>query len=518
MEEGANMFVYQVVKSLKEYEPQTFSQASSKPLLDTEPLPPLEQPLEEDVLYIASGPIPSEYFTFPIHLLWLGGFLPNNYQDPACVIVLSHCPDPAAVVRRVHDLFKEEWRLAGFSSLLLNMLADNSSVQAVVEKAHQFWGRLIFVFDAGFSLIAANWETIDRDPDARHFIENRYMTPEDMKAINFDHIHQRAMRSEAPVLVRNPHYRGDRIVARLNFSHKTVGHVVITAGDNSPFSSFDYQAMAVLRDIIVQIVQRDEFMRNSRGFHYEHLICDLLDGKIPLGQQLQDRLAYLDFHFEQLTYIMVAELARTPQFLNPSYVRNRLESLLMGSRSILYNGQILLLTTRRETDAISCEELDAVSSYCQKAGLYCGLSNSFERVAQLPQFYQQALRALELGASDHPGLFNYQNYAAEHVAALFRAKESAEAFCHPVVRRLVEYDREHRTDLTATLYHFLRCERNVVHTAEVMHLHRNTLSYRLKKILDFTHLNLDDPENRQYLMLSLLVDQTWAKSCHDSNK
>ena len=49
------------------------------------------------------------------------------------------------------------------------------------------------------------------------------------------------------------------------------------------------------------------------------------------------------------------------------------------------------------------------------------------------------------------------------------------------------------------------CERDVPRTSEMLIIHRSTLLYRLKKINALVNLNLDDPNQRVYLLLSLWV-------------
>ena len=46
-------------------------------------------------------------------------------------------------------------------------------------------------------------------------------------------------------------------------------------------------------------------------------------------------------------------------------------------------------------------------------------------------------------------------------------------------------------------------ERDIPGTSQALIIHRTTLLYRLKKIRSIIGLNLDDPETRLYLLLSL---------------
>lgn len=68
---------------------------------------------------------------------------------------------------------------------------------------------------------------------------------------------------------------------------------------------------------------------------------------------------------------------------------------------------------------------------------------------------------------------------------------------------LLRYDQEKDTQYFETLRAWLRCERNIPETAQKLIIHRTTLVYRLKKIAALTGLDLDDPQRRLYLLLSL---------------
>ena len=80
--------------------------------------------------------------------------------------------------------------------------------------------------------------------------------------------------------------------------------------------------------------------------------------------------------------------------------------------------------------------------------------------------------------------------------------------CPAYLLDLMEYDRIQGTQYYNTLRVYLLCERNIPATAAALIIHRTTLTYRLGKILELTHLNLDNANLRMYLLLSFqLLDQ-----------
>lgn len=458
-----------------------------------------EGPAEENELYLLSpGEDPRPLLEQRTSVL-LWGAIPEG-QWKANVISLS-AGTPAQVLPLLEQELAQERRLADCARQLLTILAAGGSLQDLVDRGFQLLNMPLAVFDAGFRLVAATWEVPVSDPAGRRMLESRYLSPEDMKAINVDQTHTKVIGSDTPVLVRSPHYPGARLVVRLNIGPKNVGHLVAT-DQLHPICPLDYRTVALLRDVMVQLLRRDEFVRSSDGLYYEYLISDLLDGRVDIAQ-LRDRLSYTGLHFEALIYITVAEPARSGRYLSPPHIRNRFERLLPGSCSMMYKGQILLITTRRESQPVSREEIERFRQYCREEGIYCGQSNPFFRPDELPDFYSQAIQALQLGAASGPSLYIYSELAVSHLSSLICRTERPEVFAHPAVRALLRADREKGTELALTLFQFLRCERNSYAAAAQMHIHRNTLLYRMKKVEQLAALHLDDPEEREYLWLSL---------------
>ncbi|MGB1253855.1 MAG: PucR family transcriptional regulator, partial [Candidatus Promineifilaceae bacterium] len=80
-------------------------------------------------------------------------------------------------------------------------------------------------------------------------------------------------------------------------------------------------------------------------------------------------------------------------------------------------------------------------------------------------------------------------------------------FCDQVIGPLVEYDRDHRSNLVQTIEEFFNHHGNVSKTAEALFIHRNTLLYRLDRIQDLTEHNLDMSDMRLALHIALKLWQ-----------
>ena len=85
------------------------------------------------------------------------------------------------------------------------------------------------------------------------------------------------------------------------------------------------------------------------------------------------------------------------------------------------------------------------------------------------------------------------------------------SFYQESVGGLEEYDREHGGELVQTLEEMLKYP-TITETAQVLHVHRNTLLYRIQRIQEITNMNLDDGDNRLIFHLALKMRDVIRRS------
>ena len=135
--------------------------------------------------------------------------------------------------------------------------------------------------------------------------------------------------------------------------------------------------------------------------------------------------------------------------------------------------------------------------------LAVGISMPVYRLGELAIAYEQALFAINVDgnggirrAADHAMTFLLRLLSENRMSALLR---------HPAIALLKNYDEKNHTDLLLTLETYLNhnCSQN--RTAETLHVHLNSLKYRLRRIVDLTGLDLHDSEELLYLQISFRI-------------
>lgn len=135
---------------------------------------------------------------------------------------------------------------------------------------------------------------------------------------------------------------------------------------------------------------------------------------------------------------------------------------------------------------------------------HIGISLLFQDIAKLKVAYRQAKNALDIGSKFAPEklVLHYGKYAIYDMLWQYGKTMPLTSACVPYLNNLT--DKTGNNNL-AILYHYIRSERNISSTANIVHMHRNSVIYRLQKIQDALKLNLDDPDVRLWLMVSFKI-------------
>jgi hypothetical protein len=130
-----------------------------------------------------------------------------------------------------------------------------------------------------------------------------------------------------------------------------------------------------------------------------------------------------------------------------------------------------------------------------------------DAVTSVSEFGPAVASALER-LDDAPGgerISVARSAATDGYRTLLRAvsPQTRLAFAHSVLEPLLEYDAHHGADLVDTIRVFLACGGSWQDAARRLHIHPNTLRYRITRIEDLTHRNLSDMGDRVDLFLAL---------------
>lgn len=206
------------------------------------------------------------------------------------------------------------------------------------------------------------------------------------------------------------------------------------------------------------------------------------------------------------------------------------EHFLQKFRRVMdtYSGQRLLFQTAEQNRLIilfsfifPVEGTGRLSSFLHKllgelgqsegGRLTAGCSPEYREYTSAAEAYREALQILEMKKRlpyHTRELLLYEEIGFwAYLPAILEQKRSRprrSALLYP----LKEHDREHKSDFLKTLAVYLSLNGNLKESAAFLHIHTNTLMYRLNRIAEITGRSLKETDYRTSIYLDLLTEET----------
>ncbi len=186
-----------------------------------------------------------------------------------------------------------------------------------------------------------------------------------------------------------------------------------------------------------------------------------------------------------------------------------------------YTFRRMLCTELEESDAASicCEyedkvvilteenRLNNVLSFIQQRiparNTAIGISMPVPELEFLYVGYQQCLFAL--GDTPQPGIRYCRDLAMPYLLQNLRNTPMSSHLLHPAIGILKKYDAESETQLLETLHTYVRSGCRQSEAADLLHVHLNTLKYRLRRITELTDIDFRNYDELLYVQLSLAM-------------
>jgi DNA-binding PucR family transcriptional regulator len=174
--------------------------------------------------------------------------------------------------------------------------------------------------------------------------------------------------------------------------------------------------------------------------------------------------------------------------------------VLVGVR----DGEVVALYPVAEAAAVDsvrleCAEL-AVALVAD--GVAIGMSGWHTGVPAIAIGYEEARAAERLaeGTGRSGRALAFDEVLIDHIV---RSSPVIERALDETLRPLVAYDRARHTDLVATLGAYVEAGFNVTKSAAALHVHPNSVVYRLRRIKQLTGHDVHDPNQLLVLILSV---------------
>ena len=252
--------------------------------------------------------------------------------------------------------------------------------------------------------------------------------------------------------------------------------------------------------------------QNAVGIAEERMratfLDELLAAEIADEEAWVRRGASLTYDLTRPHVAMLVEASHVPNWPAPllrfMQVRNVQAPHTRRNEGLLVFWPIDNASSGRELKVIAGEFAEQIQMQYPRARLVIGIGRPGVGVANWRQSQQQARESWRLGKEWEASPVTYFGDLGLYqlLTGLSTSPEAARFF-RKTLGRLISHDENKHSELVQTIEAFYACHGNLSQTATRLHIHRNTLTYRLEQITTITQLDLDDPDARFSLQLAL---------------
>lgn len=483
-----------------------------------------------DVLRNLSGPV--EMHDEPLVVQYMSEYVKSG-SSPDCLYVLvpdnafyaSHIPDSdnwvivsastniMLLIKYVRRKMIISRRLDTATIRLSRSFMYSDSMQELLETAEDVLGNSIFLSDNSTKVLF--WSDRDKfvgfdDELIRAVLEYGFV-PTDLYD-KYDYPNYLAMIGESEgAFLRTSTYpdKSDRIIAKLTVNGVYFGWLVAVP-NKRPFDDSDCSIMDIIARMATMTLEKHGTVL-PYDFR-ENLLNELMSGQIEEEIEFWARAKCFkwDKKDDYRVLLMGFRGSRPLQEERIVLQMKRHLALLFPKNDIISvrNKLCMLL----ETDEID-NNMVQIRPFLRHYKLDIAVSECFHQIIEFRSNVEDALDYLLIGPMMHPDQneFYYNDMEAYSLIARMCDPDRLASEYAPEWAALDMFDARQGTEYVKTLKTYISC-RNTVAAAAELHIHRNTMNYRLQKIQEITGCDVEAGDNLYKLWLSgMMYDITRLK-------
>jgi purine catabolism regulator len=304
---------------------------------------------------------------------------------------------------------------------------------------------------------------------------------------------------------------------------------LILLGSRDDFTDFDYQVAARTASVLAIELAKQSAVVEARLRVQGDFLEELLDNPAPAIEQLSSRARALGYDLDvpHVVFVLRPRTLASPERAPGSRSTQRFADaarrklILANVASLLreVDGGVQVLAPC--PDGVEADSYDRVAEWVESVrvdmeramapdpvAVIAGVGRSPRGELTYYSTLREATLSAEIAATLPEGnrTLHFAHLGALRLIFQLAGNPELRSFQHDLLGPLEEYDRSHRSEFVQTLDAFFRAGGNHMQAARDLHVHRNTLIYRLDRIRELLGgAELEHPDSRLNLQLALKI-------------
>jgi purine catabolism regulator len=426
---------------------------------------------------------------------------------------------------------------------IISLIVDRES--QLRRRVEQIYERLLatLVDDAGIAALAAEVAAVTRRPTVvlDEYFRVQVTVPEDQTTQDFGRQvgltlatrDPRALgaRSSAPFGLDAAADAPDALIVPLRLRDTPAGYLVL--GGDAAMTDLDRQVAERAARVIGIELAKQRAVTEAQLRLQGDFLDDLLSGSYPTEEAMLARARWMGHDLGRPHVLLALSIEAAGE--RGSAESHRLQAADLVRTEVLRLTPGALLREQQETLAVAlprmmaptaAEALDLaerlrerLAALLGESRVTIGVGRHHPGIGGLAIAYREADQALAIGRALLGGgrCVHFEDLGVQRLLFQLRDNPELASFYDDLLGKLQAHDERQGADLVNTLEAFFEWNGNHVRTAQALHLHRNTLLYRLERAKQVLGVELDDAETRLALQVALKIGRVIGRRGVDAS-
>lgn len=428
--------------------------------------------------------------------------LTDTNQHNIIAVTSEHLNEAAQMIL---DALEEERVVKNAKERLFHvMLSDKGfSASAIMEVAYELLGNPVILNDGTFKLMSLFPEEKLKDDIWDTLLKQGYLDYEYILKFEIDTTRRKILESKAPIYI-NWSWAEEipRLSQVINDGNEVYGYLGVLEY-NHTFSNVDYQITELVCDVLRHVLKHNNKPNQDSRILQQTLLVSLLDESYSSTGMIEQANT-LGIEFRAPFCLMTFSLSQSDmENTKIDMLQETLFSEMDNIQIVIHHDSLVLFLFGDHLK----QSISFAMNLFKQNKISFGMSDLFNELLDTSINYRRATVGYELGKEkdSNKSVYSYSDYVRQFVVKSALKQEGENIFVHSGIQKLIDYDKGHKTNYAITLQTFLNHYKNTIEASKNLHIHRNTLAYRLNKCEEIAGFSLDDISQCHYVQISLDV-------------
>lgn len=452
--------------------------------------------LNEEYIYIVSC---EDYQTFPFMCIKANFLFVKQYDfqtdrpanASANLIILNTPLRTTTVYSALQKCCRAFRTIKAYAFELLRDVIDISSLDDFLETAASILKTPVAIFDKNYQIVSLSKATVTENKDWNNFVNNGILVSSDDRPAQYRFFQMKDFdfsNDSCPYIWGEEKDRWllTKLTIRNGF------YYLMSSVECKELFSIYHQALFLYLGELAEKHLKNQLRFGTYKELAASFFADVITNKEMDDETILERAEKCGLHFSKRNYMALLSNKNGTLIEMIRLAKHIRETT--SFTAFTYDSSIIVLCLGKDLAGNFENDIRTLFTDSLFHKWEAGISYSLSSSLDLRNAYQQCRFAIRYGSLHMPEerIHSYSYYNYFHLLTDATAQLDIRLYCHPVVNEIINYDNKNKTEYAVTLFHYIRCFKNAGHTAGQLHIHRNTVNYRIERAVSLFGLNMED--------------------------